>query len=58
MFKKFIAELLEAETQDDIVRIFYRGENGIDAAYQKEKISFAEHEMLYKLAIKLKVKEE
>ena len=49
MFKKFVAELVAAKTDDQVNYILYR-EDGVDMAFQKEKISWKEHELLFQLA--------
>lgn len=52
MFKKFVNELIEAETKDEVLNIFYRSD-GIDMMYQKEKLSWKEQQMLLNLVNKL-----
>ena len=52
MFKKFVAELIEAKTEDEVLNVFYRAD-GIDMAFQKEKISWKEHQTLLALVNKL-----
>ena len=52
MFKKFVAELIAAQTVAEITDILYR-EDGVDRMYQKEKISWKDHELLFELAAKL-----
>ena len=52
MFKKLLDELLEARTQDEINAILYRAD-GVDRLYQMEKISWQDHERLFKLAGRL-----
>lgn len=49
MFKKFIERILEAKDLEDAMRNVFYGANGIDAAFQKDKISWKEHEMLLEL---------
>lgn len=63
MFKKFIQRIIEAENREDAVKNVFYGtkfdENGkviqygIDKAYQEEKITWKEHEMLAELIEKL-----
>ena len=63
MFKKFIQRIIESENQQDaIANVFYGTkwdengniiEYGIDIAYQHEKISWKEHEMLLALIEKM-----
>lgn len=53
MFKKFIQRIIEAKDMEDaILNVFY-GEDGIDMAYQKEKITWKEHQMLLALIDKM-----
>lgn len=52
MFKKFVRELVEAETEEEILSIFYRAD-GIDMSYQHEKITWKDHELLLDLGNKL-----
>ena len=52
MFKKFVRELVEAETEEEILSIFYRAD-GIDMSYQHEKITWRDHELLLDLVNKL-----
>ena len=58
MFKKLLDELLIAETAEEITHILYRMKSetegwGVDLAFQHEKISWADHERLFKLADRL-----
>lgn len=50
MFKKFIERLMQAETEEEVVNILYDFDTGVDMAYQREQISFKDHEILFKLA--------
>lgn len=52
MFKKFVKELLAATTKEEISEILYRAD-GVDIMYQKEKIKWDEHEILFDLAGKM-----
>lgn len=52
MFKKFVKELLAASTNEEINKILYRAD-GVDIMFQKEKIKWDEHEILFALAGKL-----
>lgn len=52
MFKKFVRELVEAETEEEILSIFYRAD-GIDMSYQHDKITWTDHELLLDLVNKL-----
>ena len=62
MFKKFIQQIIESEDKEDAMEnVFYgtKWENGkvvqygIDIAYQHEKISYKEHQMLLALIEKM-----
>ena len=46
MFKKFIERILACENQSEAVEKVFYGEDGIDMAFQREKISWKEHQML------------
>ena len=52
MFKKLLDELLAATTQEAITDILYR-QDGVDLSYQREKLSWDDHERLFKLAERL-----
>ena len=52
MFKKFFDELLTAETEKQIEDILYRSD-GVDMAFQREKINWQDHERLFELADRL-----
>lgn len=52
MFKKFVKELIDAKTINEVNNIFYRSD-GIDMMYQKEKLSWKDYEILEKLVQKL-----
>ena len=52
MFKKFLKEIIEANTVEELNDIFYR-EDGIDMMYQRERISWKDHETLLALINKL-----
>ncbi len=49
MFKKFIERIVNSE--DPINEVFY-GTDGIDMAFQREKISWKEHQLLLALCEK------
>ena len=56
MFKKFIKRIIEAENkQDAIDNVFYSTDTseGIDRAFQNEKITWEEHQMLLNLIMKM-----
>ena len=64
MFKKFIQRIIDSkDRQDAIENVFYGTvwdnegniiQYGIDVAYQHEKITWKEHEMLFELIEKMK----
>lgn len=39
MFKKFIQRIIEAENREDAMQNVFYGNDGIDIAFQREKIS-------------------
>lgn len=53
MFKKFIQQIINSENRQDAIDNVFYGENGIDMAYQHEKISWKEHQMLFTLIEKM-----
>lgn len=53
MFKKFIERIIAAKDRQDAIENVFYGENGIDMAYQKEKITWKEHQMLLALIEKM-----
>ena len=63
MFKKFIQRIIEAKDREDAIQNVFYGtkwnedgtvkEYGIDIAYQHEKITYKEHEMLLALIDKM-----
>lgn len=55
MFKKFLQEIIDANSEEELMDIFYR-EDGIDMMYQKEKLNWKEHQMLLALINKLNMK--
>lgn len=46
MFKKFIQRIIEAENRTDAVDNVFYGADGIDMAFQQEKITWEELTML------------
>ena len=52
MFKKFVQELVNAKTKEEVEHIFYRSD-GIDMMYQKEKLSWKDQQLLLDLVNKL-----
>lgn len=55
MFKKFLQEIIDAQSEEELMGIFYR-EDGIDIMYQKEKLSWKDHQMLLALINKMSTK--
>lgn len=53
MFKKFIQRIIESENKEQALNTVFYGENGIDMAYQREQISWKDHEMLLALIEKM-----
>jgi len=53
MFKKFIERIIAAESREDAINNVFYGANGIDNAYQQEKITWKEHQMLLALIEKM-----
>ena len=49
MFKKFVIRIANATSYDELMDILY-GENGVDMAYQHEKLNWKDHEILFQLA--------
>lgn len=53
MFKKFIEKIIAAENKDEAINNVFYGPEGIDMAYQKEKITWKEHQLLLELIHKM-----
>lgn len=53
MFKKFIQRIIDAENKKDAIDNVFDGKGGIDLAYQHNKISWQEHQMLLALIMKM-----
>ncbi len=53
MFKKFILRIIEAENREDAIKNVFYGPDGIDQAYQQEKITWKEQTMLLALINKM-----
>lgn len=53
MFKKFIERIIEAQNKEDAMQNVFYGKDGIDIAFQNEKITWKEHEMLLALIEKM-----
>lgn len=46
MFKKFLERIINSTGREDAVKHVFYGKDGIDMAYQYEKITWKEHELL------------
>jgi hypothetical protein len=53
MFKKLLQRIIDAADREDAIENVFYGEDGIDWAYQHEKITWKEHEMLNALIDKM-----
>ena len=53
MFKKYIQRIIDSKGYEDAIQHVFYGPDGIDMAYQHEKITWKEHEMLLTLIEKL-----
>ena len=53
MFKKFIQRIIDAENREDAINNVFYGNDGIDIAYQRDKITWKEHQMLLALIEKM-----
>lgn len=53
MFKTFIQRIIEAENQQEAIDKVFYGKDGIDTAFQHEKITWKEHQMLLHLIEKM-----
>lgn len=53
MFKKFLQRIIEAENKQDAIDNVFYGSDGIDIAYQREKITWKEHQMLFAIIDKM-----
>lgn len=51
-FKKLIQRLADCRTEDDINAFLY-DQNGVDISYQREKITWNDHELLFTLAARI-----
>ena len=52
MFKKFLQQIIDATTKEELLEIF-NGPEGIDMAFQREKLSWKDHQMLLALINKM-----
>lgn len=53
IFKKFIQRIIEAENREGAMQNVFYGNDGIDIAFQREKISWKEHQMLLAIIEKM-----
>lgn len=53
MFKKFIQRIIDADSREDALENVFYGSDGIDIAYQREKITWKEHQMLLAIIDKM-----
>lgn len=53
MFKKFLQRIINSKNREDAVNKVFYGVDGIDAAFQKEKITWNEHQMLLAIINKM-----
>lgn len=48
MFKKYVKALVEATTSSEIYEIL-EGVDGVDMMFQREKLKWEDHELLFKM---------
>ena len=53
MFKKFLKRITEAKNQEEAWKTVFYGEDGIDMAYQHEKISWGDFQLLIDIIKKM-----
>ena len=53
MFKRFLQRIIEAEDRDYAYENVFYGEDGIDMAFRRDKISWKEHQMLQAIIDKM-----
>ena len=53
MFKKFIQRIIEAKDRDDAIQNVFYGAEGADIAFQRDKITWKEREMILALIEKM-----
>lgn len=53
MFKKFVQRIIEAKDRQDAIDNVFYGADGIDMEFQREKITWKEHQMLLALINKM-----
>ena len=52
-FKQFLQRIIESKGQYEAMRDVFYGDDGIDMAYQHEKITYKEHQMLLAIISKM-----
>lgn len=52
-FKQFIKRIAKAQSREDAIQNIFYGPDGIDMAYQREKISWEDHELLLAIIEKM-----
>lgn len=53
MFKKYLQKIIESENKEDAINNVFYGPDGIDQAFQHDKISFKDHQMLLAIIEKM-----
>lgn len=53
MFKKFIQKIIDSGSREEAINNVFYGSDGIDMAYQQEKITWKDHQMLLALIEKM-----
>lgn len=53
MFRKFVERIIEAPNQSVAIETIFYGSDGIDMAFQREKITWEDHQMLLALIEKM-----
>lgn len=53
MFKKFLQRIIDSKNREDAIQNVFYGKDGIDQAFQQEKITWKEHEMLFAIIEKM-----
>ena len=53
IFKNYLEQIINAADQEDAIENVFYGPEGIDMAFQHEKITWEEHQLLLKLINKM-----
>lgn len=53
IIQEFLQRIIDAEDREDAIQHVFYGADGVDTAYQHEKITWKEHEMLLALIEKM-----